>query len=222
MRERKLQCKFFIMSMEFDKNISDWSHDCTDHKNGNDFFMSLVKWPKIAVKKAKIFWNFRNKSRLILMLHKIDKNKKVAPKLIFFNEITKFFLERFEGYLMLKIDFDNQILALFDLYFWPFNKPHENSNTIFVISAIIASIWNVYIKFRWYDEKLTPGLPKRPLSGRNRSLTNSMDLLSLYSLRKVIIRTFYLYTLWSLLSIRQSLVLLCRKPSTAPPHIDLA
>ena len=41
------------------------------------------------------------------MLHKIDKNKKVAPKLIFFNE--NFFLERFEGFLMLKIDFENQI-----------------------------------------------------------------------------------------------------------------
>ena len=71
------------------------------------------------------------------MLHKIDKNKKVAPKLIFFN---KFFLERFEGFLMLKIDFENQVLVLFDIYFWPFNSSHENINTIFVISAIIASI----------------------------------------------------------------------------------
>ena len=100
--------------------------------------MSLVKWPKIAVKKAKFFRNFRNKSRSILMLHKIDKNKKVAPKLIFFNE--HFFLERFEGFLTLKIDFENQILALFDVYFWPFNKSHEKINIIFVISAIIASI----------------------------------------------------------------------------------
>ena len=25
--------KFFIISTEFDKNISDWSYDCTDHKN---------------------------------------------------------------------------------------------------------------------------------------------------------------------------------------------
>ena len=48
--------------------------------------MSLVKWPKIAFKKAKFFRNFRNKSRSILMLQKIDKNKKVAPKLISFNE----------------------------------------------------------------------------------------------------------------------------------------
>ena len=29
------------MSTEFDKNILDWSHDCTDHKNDNDFFMEL-------------------------------------------------------------------------------------------------------------------------------------------------------------------------------------
>ena len=58
---------------------------------------------------------------------------------------------------MLKIDFENQILALFDVYFWPFNKSHEKINTIFVIGAIIASIWNVFIKFRWHDEKLTVG-----------------------------------------------------------------
>ena len=68
------------------------------------------------------------------MLHKIDKNKKVAAKLIFFNK------NFFEGFLMLKIDFENQILALFDVYFWPFNKSHEKINIIFVISAIIASI----------------------------------------------------------------------------------
>ena len=43
------------MSTEFDKNISDW----TDHKNGNDFIMSLVKWPKIAVKKSKFFQKFQ-------------------------------------------------------------------------------------------------------------------------------------------------------------------
>ena len=46
-------CKFFITSTEFDKNISDWRYDCTDHKNGFDFFMRIVKWPKIAVKKCQ-------------------------------------------------------------------------------------------------------------------------------------------------------------------------
>ena len=45
------QGKFFIMSTEFDKNISDLCHDPTDHKNGNDFFMSLIKWPKQLSKK---------------------------------------------------------------------------------------------------------------------------------------------------------------------------
>ena len=45
---------------------------------------------------------------------------------------------------MLKINFENQILALFDGYFWPFNKSHENINANFVISANMASIWNVF------------------------------------------------------------------------------
>ena len=45
-------------------------------------------------------------------------------------------------------------LAFFDSYFWPFNKSQEKIDSIFVISAIIASIWNVSIKFRWHDEKL--------------------------------------------------------------------
>ena len=45
-------------------------------------------------------------------------------------------------------------LAFFEVYFWPFNKSHEKINIIFVISAIIASIWNVFMKFRWHDEKL--------------------------------------------------------------------
>ena len=40
--EKATACKFFIMSTEFDKNITDWSYDCTDHKNGIDFFMRLV------------------------------------------------------------------------------------------------------------------------------------------------------------------------------------
>ena len=45
--------KFFIMSSEFVKNISDWRYDCPDHKNGLYFFSRLVKWPKIAVKKCQ-------------------------------------------------------------------------------------------------------------------------------------------------------------------------
>ena len=86
---------------------------------------------------------------------KLIKNKKVAPKLIFFNEI---FFRKIWRIFDIEIDFENQILALFDVYFWPFNKSHEKINIIFVISAIKASIWNVFIKFRWHDEKLTSGL----------------------------------------------------------------
>ena len=36
-------CKFFIMSTEFDKNISDWRHDYTDYKNDFDVFFRLVQ-----------------------------------------------------------------------------------------------------------------------------------------------------------------------------------
>ena len=43
------------MSKEFDKNISDRRHDYTDYKNNLNFFLRLVKWPKIAVKKKPKF-----------------------------------------------------------------------------------------------------------------------------------------------------------------------
>ena len=83
---------------------------------------------------------------------KLVKTKNVPLNWYF---LTKNFLERLGWFLTLKIDFENQILALFDGYFWPFNKSHEKSNAIFVISVIIASIWNVFIKFNWHDEELT-------------------------------------------------------------------
>ena len=72
------------------------------------------------------------------MLHKIDKNKKCAPKLIFSNNF--FFQKDLVDFLMLKIDFENQILALFDTYFWPLNKSHEKIDAIFVIRVTMASI----------------------------------------------------------------------------------
>ena len=89
--------KFFIMSPEFDKNISDWWHDCTDYKNDLDFFLRLGKWPKIAVKKkAKFFRTFSNKSRSILVLHKSIKTKSVPLNWYFsmknfFRKIRKIF-----------------------------------------------------------------------------------------------------------------------------------
>ena len=43
----------------------------------------------------------------------------------------KIFLERFGWFLTLKIDFENQNLALFDSYFWPFIKSHEKNQIHF-------------------------------------------------------------------------------------------
>ena len=82
------------------------------------FFMRLVKWPKIDVKKCQ---------NLIFCSIKIER--------LLFLKFLK-------------------CLVFFDSYFWPFNKTHEKIIAIFVISAIMASIWNVFIKFRWHDEKL--------------------------------------------------------------------
>ena len=48
-------------------------------------------------------------------------------------------------------------LAFFDSYFWPFNESEEKIKVIFVISAIMPSIWNVFIKFHWHDKKITSG-----------------------------------------------------------------
>ena len=76
-----------------------------------DFFMRLVKWPKIAVKKSQKFQKFQEqKSFNFDATQNYSKNKKCAPKLIFFNEK---FLERFGRFFKLKIDFANQIFGTF-------------------------------------------------------------------------------------------------------------
>ena len=47
--------KFFTMSIDFDKNISNCSPDCADCKNTIDFFFIklVLIWSKIAVKKCQ-------------------------------------------------------------------------------------------------------------------------------------------------------------------------
>ena len=149
----KPKCKFFIMSTEFDKNISDWGCDSTDHKNGIEFFLRLVKWPKIDVKKCqnlifkvdfqrqKSFESFWKKNSL--------KNINLGAPFLFLSILCSIKIERLLFLKFLKN------LAFFDSYFWPFNKTHEKIIAIFVISGIMASIWNVFIKFRWHDKKLT-------------------------------------------------------------------
>ena len=70
-----------------------------------------------------------------------------------------------------------KILAFFDSYFWPFNKSEEIIKVIFVISAIIPSIWNVFFKFCWHDEKLT-------------------DDCSKYVLFKILLKIQFLFLVW--------------------------
>ena len=70
-------------------------------------------------------------------------------------------------------------LAFFDSYFWPFNKSEEKIKVIFVNSAIMPSIWNVFIKFCSHDEKLTKVSPLMPLHSRfnNEERTDEWGLL---------------------------------------------
>ena len=77
------------------------------------------------------------------------KNINLGATFLFLSILCSIKIERLLFLKFLKI------LAFFDSYFWPFNKTHEKIIAIFVISAIMASIWNVFIKFHWHDEKLT-------------------------------------------------------------------
>ena len=54
---------------------------------------------------------------------------------------------------MLKIDFENQILSLFDVYFWPFNKSRKKINTIFFSQC----------NHSFNDEKLSSGTRRKGL-----------------------------------------------------------
>ena len=53
--------KFFIMSTEFDKNISDWRHDYTDYKK-------KPKFSEILGTKVVQFWCY---TRLVKKNHKM-------------------------------------------------------------------------------------------------------------------------------------------------------
>ena len=51
--------KFFTMSTEFDKNISDWSYDCTDQKMPISDFQSQFSMSKI-VRIFLFFFSLKN------------------------------------------------------------------------------------------------------------------------------------------------------------------
>ena len=118
-----------------------------------NFFMRLVKWPKIDVKKCQnpIFKvNFQCQKSSEPFEKKISlENINLGAHFLFLSILRSMKIERLLFLKFLKF------LAFFDSYFWPFNKSHEKTNVIFVISAVMASIWNVFIKFRWHDEKFT-------------------------------------------------------------------
>ena len=90
---------------------------------------------------SKIIQIFRKKNSL--------ENINLGAHFLFLSILCSMKIERLLFLKFLKF------LAFFDSYFWPFNKSHEKTNAIFVISAVMASIWNVFIKFRWHDEKFT-------------------------------------------------------------------
>ena len=110
-----------------------------------------ISSPKIKVRKPQkqvILFN----GKFFIMSMEFDKNiSDLGAHFLFFLILCSFKIERLLFLKFLKN------LAFFDSYFWPFNKSEEKIKVIFVISAIMPPIWNVFIKFRWHDEKLTEG-----------------------------------------------------------------
>ena len=115
--------------------------------------MRLVTWPKIDVKKwqnliFKVHFNVKNP----LNLSKKKSRWKISIKeqlFCFYQFCLASTINNFCFYFFFKFTF-------FDSYFGPFNKTHEKIIAIFVISAIMVLICNVFIKFCWHDEKFTP------------------------------------------------------------------
>ena len=73
-------------------------------------------------------------------------------------------------------------IGFFDSYFWPFRKSEEKIVVIFVISAIMSSIWNVFIKFFWHDEKLTTLRVRLSKLLRQLLTTSFSNIFSLFQL----------------------------------------
>ena len=111
----------------------------------------MAKNRRQKVSKSDFESRFSSSKILQIFLKKILlKNINLGATFLFLSILCSIKIERFLFLKFLKK------LAFFDSYFWPFNKTHEKIVAIFVISAITASIWNVFIKFRWLDEKFTP------------------------------------------------------------------
>ena len=128
-----------------------WSHWL---QNWPWFFPQTCKMAKNSCQKKPKFSEILGTKVVQFWCYtKLVKTKNVP--LDWYSSTKFFFYKDSDDFWHSKIDFENQIFAFFDGYFWPFNKSHEKIKCIFVISAIIPSIWNVFIKFHWHDEKLT-------------------------------------------------------------------
>ena len=112
----------------------------------------MAKNKRQKVPKSDFQSRFSKSKILRIFLKKISlKNINLGATFLFLSILCSIKIERLLFLKFLKI------LPFFDSYFWPFNKTHEKIIAIFVICVIMASIWNVFIKFRWHDEKLTNG-----------------------------------------------------------------
>ena len=110
----------------------------------------MAKNRRQKVPKSDFQSRFSTSKILRIFLKKFSlKNINLGATFLFLSILCSIKIERLLFLKFLKN------LAFFDSYFWPFNKTHEKIIAIFVISAIMASIWNVFIKFCWHDEKLT-------------------------------------------------------------------
>ena len=111
----------------------------------------MVENSCLKVPKSDFHSQFSSSKIIPIFLKKISlKNINLEAHFLFLLILCSI---KIEWLLFLKF---LKFLAFFDSYFRPFNKSEEKIKVIFVISVIMPSIWNVFIKFRWHDEKLTP------------------------------------------------------------------
>jgi hypothetical protein len=103
--------------------------------------MRLVKWPKIDVKNCQNRFSTSKILRIFLKKELLINNN-LGATFLFLSILCSIKIER-----LMFLKFLNN-LAFFDSYFWPSNKTHEKIIAIFVISKIMASIKNVFAKFR--------------------------------------------------------------------------
>ena len=86
------------------------------------------------------------------MLHKISNSKKCPPRLIFFYK--NFFYKDLDDFWRWKLTLKIRFWLFLTAIFGHLTSLMEKSIPFFVISAVIASIWNVFMKFRWDDDNL--------------------------------------------------------------------